>query len=123
MFTDTKAFSSFAVDDIKRAKEFYEGILGLKVTEKNGLLTLHIAGGTEILVYPKENHTPAGFTVLNFPVADVDAAVDELTRRGILFERYPEFAQDDRGIVREEGMNVAWFTDPSGNVFSVLQEG
>ncbi|MFD8984898.1 VOC family protein [Streptomyces sp. NPDC059564] len=121
MFTDTKAFSGFAVDDIQRAKEFYGDTLGLRVTEENGLLTLHIAGGTEVLLYPKENHAPAGFTLLNFPVADIDAAVDELTRRGIRMERYPGFDQDEKGVVREEGPLIAWFTDPAGNILSVLQ--
>lgn len=121
MFTDTKAFSGFAVDDIERAKEFYGGTLGLRVTEDHGLLTLHIAGGAEIIIYPKENHTPAGFTLLNFPVDDIDAAVEELTRRGVRFERYPEFDQDDKGVFRKEGPLIAWFTDPAGNVLSVLQ--
>lgn len=122
MFTDTKAFSGFAVDDIQRAKEFYGDTLGLRVTEENGLLTLHIAGGTEVLVYMKEDHAPAGFTLLNFPVADIDAAVDGLTRRGIRMERYPGFDQDDKGVVRgEEGPLIAWFTDPAGNILSVLQ--
>ncbi|MEU8465738.1 VOC family protein [Streptomyces sp. NPDC029003] len=122
MFTDTKAFSGFAVDDIQRAKEFYGETLGLRVSEENGLLTLHIAGGNEVLLYPKEDHTPAVFTVLNFPVDDIDAAVGELTRRGIRLERYPGFAHDDKGVVRDEGgPQIAWFTDPAGNILSVLQ--
>ncbi|MCX5380500.1 VOC family protein [Streptomyces sp. NBC_00091] len=121
MFSDTKAFSGFAVDDLERAREFYGRTLGLRVTEEHGMLTLHIAGGTEILVYPKENHTPAGFTLLNFPVEDIDTAVEELTRRGVRFERYPEFEQDDKGVFRHEGPPIAWFTDPAGNVLSVLQ--
>lgn len=121
MFSDTRAFSGFAVDDIQRAKEFYGETLGLRVTEENGLLTLHIAGGAEILVYPKENHVPAGFTLLNFPVEDIDAAVDGLTGRGIRFERYPGFEQDGKGVVREGGPLIAWFTDPAGNILSVLQ--
>ncbi|GAA3282062.1 glyoxalase [Streptomyces lavendulae subsp. lavendulae] len=121
MFSDTRAFSGFAVDDIQRAKEFYGETLGLRVTEENGLLTLHIAGGAEILVYPKEDHVPAGFTLLNFPVEDIDAAVDGLTGRGIRFERYPGFEQDEKGVVREGGPLIAWFTDPAGNVLSVLQ--
>ncbi|ATZ22598.1 VOC family protein [Streptomyces lavendulae] len=121
MFSDTRAFSGFAVDDIQRAKEFYGETLGLRVTEENGLLTLHIAGGAEILVYPKEDHVPAGFTLLNFPVEDIDAAVDGLTGRGIRFERYPGFEQDEKGVVREGGPLIAWFTDPAGNILSVLQ--
>ncbi|MEU2827572.1 VOC family protein [Streptomyces lavendulae] len=121
MFRDTRAFSGFAVDDIQRAKEFYGETLGLRVTEENGLLTLHIAGGAEILVYPKEDHVPAGFTLLNFPVEDINAAVDGLTGRGIRFERYPGFEQDEKGVVREGGPLIAWFTDPAGNVLSVLQ--
>ncbi|MFB0630967.1 VOC family protein [Streptomyces sp. AB3(2024)] len=121
MFSDTRAFSGFAVDDIQRAKEFYGETLGLRVTEEHGLLTLHIAGGAEILVYPKDDHAPAGFTVLNFPVEDIDAAVDELTGRGIRFERYPGFEQDEKGVVRQGGPLIAWFTDPAGNVLSVLQ--
>ncbi|MFD8019430.1 VOC family protein [Streptomyces lavendulae] len=121
MFSDTRAFSGFAVDDIQRAKEFYGETLGLRVTEENGLLTLHIAGGAEILVYPKEDHVPAGFTLLNFPVEDIDAAVDGLAGRGVRFERYPGFEQDEKGVVREGGPLIAWFTDPAGNVLSVLQ--
>ncbi|MEU3727005.1 VOC family protein [Streptomyces sp. NPDC031705] len=124
MFTNTKAFSGFAVNDLQRAREFYSETLGLRVTEEqNGMLTLHIAGGTEILVYPKEDHAPAGFTVLNFPVDDIDAAVEELAGRGVRFERYSGFEHDDKGIVRAEGgPKIAWFTDPAGNVFSVLQD-
>ncbi|MET8752261.1 VOC family protein [Streptomyces sp. NPDC004667] len=121
MFSDTRAFSGFAVDDIQRAKEFYGETLGLRVTEEHGLLTLHIAGGTEILVYPKDDHAPAGFTVLNFPVEDIDAAVDRLAGRGIRFERYPGFEQDEKGVVRQGGPLIAWFTDPAGNILSVLQ--
>ncbi|MGO4462417.1 VOC family protein [Streptomyces sp. NBC_00925] len=121
MFSDTRAFSGFAVDDIQRAKEFYGETLGLRVTEEHGLLTLHIAGGAEILVYPKDDHAPAGFTLLNFPVEDIDAAVDELTGRGIRFERYPGFEQDEKGVVRQGGPLIAWFTDPAGNILSVLQ--
>jgi catechol 2,3-dioxygenase-like lactoylglutathione lyase family enzyme len=123
MFKNTKAFSGFSVNDVQKAKEFYGETLGLDVSEMNGLLRLRIAGGTEILVYPKADHTPASFTVLNFPVDDIDAAVDELGRRGIRFERYPQFKQDERGIMRENGPDIAWFKDPAGNVLSVLQEG
>jgi catechol 2,3-dioxygenase-like lactoylglutathione lyase family enzyme len=121
MFTDTKAFSGFAVDDVEKAREFYEGTLGLKVTEENGMLTLHIAGDRPILVYPRPDHTPAEYTILNFPVDDAERAVDELTARGIQLERYEGFEQDDKGILRGEGPPIAWFKDPAGNVLSVIQ--
>jgi catechol 2,3-dioxygenase-like lactoylglutathione lyase family enzyme len=122
MFRDTKAFSGFAVDDIAKAREFYEGTLGLKVTEEmEGLLTLHIAGDRPIIVYPRPGHTPAAYTILNFPVDDVDKAVDELTARGVRFERYQGFEQDEKGIARGAGPDIAWFTDPAGNVLSVLR--
>lgn len=123
MFKDTKAFSGFSVDDVQKAKEFYGQTLGLDVSEANGLLELHIAGGTHILMYPKENHTPATFTILNFPVADIEQAVDELTRRGVRFESYNEgdLVTDDKGISRGGGPKIAWFTDPAGNILSVLE--
>jgi catechol 2,3-dioxygenase-like lactoylglutathione lyase family enzyme len=121
MFTNTKAFSGFAVDDVEKAREFYEGTLGLKVTEENGLLTLHIAGDRPTLVYPRPDHTPAEYTILNFPVDDVEQAVDELGARGVQFERYEGFEQDDKGIFRGGGPLIAWFTDPAGNVLSVIQ--
>ena len=120
MFGNTKAFSGFSVDDIPKARQFYGETLGLKVTEEHGLLTLHIAGDRPTLVYPKENHEPASFTILNFPVDDVDAAVDALTERGVTFERYDGFPQDEKGIMRGEGPDIAWFKDPAGNVLSVL---
>lgn len=122
MFTDTHAFSGFAVDDVAQAKRFYGETLGLRVSEANGMLTLHLGGGAEVLVYPKPGHLPAGFTILNFPVADIDKAVDQLTERGVDFERYAGFHQDERGIARGSGPAIAWFTDPSGNILSVLQE-
>lgn len=122
MFGKTKAFSGFSVDDIPKAKQFYSETLGLEVSEENGMLTLHIAGDRDILVYPKDNHTPASFTILNFPVDDIDQAVDELTRRGVRFERYGGFEQDERGIASGAGPRIAWFTDPAGNILSVLQE-
>ncbi len=123
MFGTTKAFSSFAVDDLKKAREFYGGPLDLDVSEENGLLTLRIPGGGTVLVYPKADHTPATFTVLNFPVADIDTAVDQLTELGIRFERYPGLEADGKGIVRGGGgPSIAWFTDPAGNILSVLQE-
>lgn len=122
MFTNTRAFSSFAADDMQKAKGFYGQTLGLRLTEEYGMLTLHLEGGGEVLIYPKADHVPASFTVLNFPVDDIDKAVDELVQRGITFERYPEFTQDEKGIMRQEGPYVAWFTDPAGNTLSVLQE-
>jgi catechol 2,3-dioxygenase-like lactoylglutathione lyase family enzyme len=122
MFENTRAFSGFAVDDIERAREFYGGTLGLRTSEEHGLLTLHIAGDRPTLVYPKADHTPADYTILNFPVDDIDAAVDELSSRGVRFERYDGFEQDERGVFRGGGPFIAWFKDPAGNVLSVLQE-
>ena len=123
MFGNTKAFSGFAVDDIEKARQFYAETLGLEVTEQNGMLTLHIAGDRPTLVYPKPNHTPASFTILNFPVDDIEAAVDQLTARGVVFERYEgtPAATDERGIFRGGGPLIAWFTDPAGNVLSVVE--
>ena len=120
MFEHTKAFSGFSVDDIPRAKEFYGETLGLRVTEENGMLTLHIAGDRPTLVYPKPDHTPATFTILNFPVDDIDAVVDDLVARGIQFERYETV--DAKGIMRDVGPPIAWFKDPAGNILSVLQQ-
>jgi catechol 2,3-dioxygenase-like lactoylglutathione lyase family enzyme len=124
MLGDSKAFSGFAVGDIEKAKEFYGRTLGLKVSESNGLLTLHLADGNNVLIYPKPNHTPAGFTVLNFPVNDVDQAVDELTKRGVRFEVYdlPDIKTDKKGIMRGNGPTIAWFKDPAGNILSVLEQ-
>jgi catechol 2,3-dioxygenase-like lactoylglutathione lyase family enzyme len=122
MFEDTKAYSGFSVDDIPKAKQFYGDTLGLRVTEANGMLQLHIAGGRVTLVYPKPDHTPATYTILNFPVDDVDKAVDELSARGVTFERYEGAEQDDKGVMRGMGPPIAWFKDPAGNVLSVLQE-
>jgi catechol 2,3-dioxygenase-like lactoylglutathione lyase family enzyme len=121
MFTETKAFSGFAVDDVAKARQFYGDTLGIRTSEENGLLTLHLAGDRPTLVYPKPDHTPADYTILNFPVADIDAAVDELTERGVRFERYEGFGQDERGIMRDQGPPIAWFRDPAGNVLAVLQ--
>ncbi len=121
MFEDTKAFSGFSVDDLAAAKAFYGETLGLRVSEADGLLTLHLAGDRDTLVYPKPNHAPATYTILNFPVEDVDAAVDELTARGVTFLRYDGFGQDAKGIARQGGRSIAWFTDPAGNILSVLQ--
>jgi catechol 2,3-dioxygenase-like lactoylglutathione lyase family enzyme len=122
MFENTKAFSGFAVDDLEKAREFYGTTLGLKTTEEHGLLTLHIAGDRPTLVYPKPDHEPAAYTVLNFPVDDIDEAVDELARRGVRFERYDGFDQDERGVFHGGGPFIAWFRDPAGNVLAVLQE-
>ena len=123
MLRDSKAFSGFSANDIPKAKEFYGQTLGLKVSESNGLLMLHFAGGNNVLIYPKPNHTPAAFTVLNFPVEDVDQAVDELTKRGVRFEVYdlPNIKTDKKGIMRGHGPTIAWFKDPAGNILSVLE--
>ncbi len=124
MLQNSKAFSGFAVDDLQKAKEFYGRILGLNVSESHGLLHLHLAGGCTVLVYPKANHSPATFTILNFPVNDVDVAVDELTKRGVRFEIYDEggLKTDNRGVFRGRGPVIAWFKDPAGNILSVLEE-
>lgn len=122
MFGDTKAYSGFAVGDLQQARDFYSGTLGIESSEEYGLLTLHLAGERPTLIYPRPDHTPADYTILNFPVDDIDAAVDELTSRGVSIERYEGFKQDERGIMREEGPYIAWFKDPAGNVLSVLQE-
>jgi len=123
MLTDSKAFSGFAVPDIGKAKEFYGQTLGLKVSENHGLLRLHLAGGNNVLIYPKPDHTPATFTVLNFPVDDVDQAVDKLAKRGVHFEIYdkPDLKTNEKGIMRGKGPTIAWFKDPAGNILSVLQ--
>ena len=122
MFRDTKAFSGFAVDDIAKAKEFYGDTLGLEVSEENGLLTLHIAGGRPTLIYTRPGHTPAEYTILNFPVDDIEEAVDALAERGVEFERYEgtETETDEKGVFRGGGPLIAWFTDPSGNVLSII---
>ena len=121
MFTNTKAFSGFAVDDVEAARAFYGDTLGLKTSEESDILTLHIADDRPTIVYPRPGHTPAEYTILNFPVDDIERAVDELTARGVEFERYDGFDQDDRGIHRGGGPLIAWFKDPAGNVLSVLQ--
>ncbi|GAA3507561.1 catechol 2,3-dioxygenase-like lactoylglutathione lyase family enzyme [Streptosporangium album] len=122
MFEHTRAFSGFSVDDIPAARRFYGDTLGLRVSEKNGMLTLHIAGDRDTLVYPKRDHAPATFTILNFPVADIDSAVDELAARGVRFERYAGMEMDEKGVWRGGGPYIAWFKDPAGNVLSVLQQ-
>ena len=123
MLEDSKAFSGFAVPDVEKAKEFYSKTLGLKVSEDHGMLRLHLGGGNEVLVYPKPNHVPATFTILNFPVDDVDQAVDKLSKRGVHFETYdkPDLKTDEKGIMRGNGPTIAWFKDPAGNILSVLQ--
>jgi catechol 2,3-dioxygenase-like lactoylglutathione lyase family enzyme len=124
MFANTKAFSGFAVDDVEKAREFYEGALGIEVSEENGLVNLKLAGGRDTLIYPKPDFTPATYTILNFPVPDIDEAVDELTKRGVRFERYEGFDQDEKGVWRGEGgPPIAWFTDPAGNILAVLEDG
>lgn len=125
MFAKVKAFSGFSVDDTEAAKKFYGEVLGIEVTEDNGLLTLHLDGGARpTLVYPKEDHEPASYTILNFPVSDIDEAVDALTGKGVEFEKYEGSPQDDKGVMRgaklEMGPDIAWFKDPAGNVLSVL---
>jgi catechol 2,3-dioxygenase-like lactoylglutathione lyase family enzyme len=122
MIDTSKAFSGFSVNDVPAAREFYEKTLGMTVAEQHGMLQLSVAGGAQVLVYPKPNHEPASFTILNFPVPDVEAAVDELTSRGVSFVRYEGFDQDDKGIFRGGGPLIAWFTDPAGNVLSVVAE-
>jgi catechol 2,3-dioxygenase-like lactoylglutathione lyase family enzyme len=121
MLADSHAFSGFSSNDIAAAKAFYAGALGLEVEEANGMLRLHLAGGGQVLVYPKPNHEPATYTVLNFPVKDVAAAVDQLVAAGVKFERYEGMDQDERGIMRGGGPLIAWFKDPAGNVLSVLE--
>jgi catechol 2,3-dioxygenase-like lactoylglutathione lyase family enzyme len=123
MFANTKAFSGFAVDDLEKARAFYADTLGIEVSEEMGLVNLKLAGGRDTLIYPKPDFTPATYTILNFPVPDIDEAVDELTKRGVRFERYEGFDQDEKGVWRGEGgPPIAWFTDPAGNILSVLEE-
>jgi predicted enzyme related to lactoylglutathione lyase len=125
MFKNSKAFSGFSVNDIQRAKEFYGKTLGIDVRDNPmGLIELHIAGNNPIIVYPKPNHEPATFTILNFPVDDIEKAVDELTTKGIVFEQYEgQIKTDAKGISRNpDGPKIAWFKDPAGNILSVIQE-
>lgn len=123
MLKESKAFSGFSVNDTQKAKEFYGRTLGLEVSESHDLLELHLAGGNTVFIYPKPNHAPATFTILNFPVKNVDQAVDELTKRGVRFEIYnePDLKTDERGIFRG-GPVIAWFKDPAGNILSVLEQ-
>ena len=125
MFANTKAYSGFAVDDLEKAREFYGETLGLNtsvISEEGGVISLDLAGGRGTLVYQKPDFVPATYTILNFPVDDIDEAVDELAARGVRFERYDGFEQDEKGISRDQGPYIAWFKDPAGNVLSVLQE-
>jgi catechol 2,3-dioxygenase-like lactoylglutathione lyase family enzyme len=125
MLADSKAFSGFAVDDLDAARRFYGETLGLSVElldEENGLATLHLAGDRPTLIYRSPDFTPASYTILNFPVDDIDRAVDELLARGVSFERYEEMPQDEKGVMREGAPLIAWFKDPAGNTLSVLQE-
>ena len=122
---DAKAFSGFSVKDITQARAFYQQKLGLNVSEENGMLFLHITDRSDVLLYPKDNHQPATYTVLNFPVADVEKTVDELSKNGVQFEHYddPSYPTDAKGISRGNGgPTIAWFKDPSGNILSVLEE-
>ena len=125
MLADSKAFSGFAVDDVDRARRFYEETLGLRVTpvpDMGPLMRLHLGSGADVLIYGKDGHQPATFTVLNFPVSDLEATVDALTERGVTFERYKQFNPDEKGIHRDAGPPIAWFTDPAGNILSLIQD-
>jgi catechol 2,3-dioxygenase-like lactoylglutathione lyase family enzyme len=123
MLAQSKAFSGFAVDDLEQAREFYADTLGLDVEtiDDPGLLNIRLAGGRDILVYPKGDFEPATYTILNFPVDDVEAVVDGLAARGVAFERYEGMEQDEKGIARGPGPEIAWFKDPAGNILAVLE--
>lgn len=126
MFADSPAIAGFSTNDLQKSRDFYAATLGLQVSEDHGILTLHFAGGGQMLIYPKENHQPATYTALNFPVKDIDATVDRLIAAGVKLERYEGFDQDERGISRppkpEYGPPIAWFKDPAGNILSVIQQ-
>jgi catechol 2,3-dioxygenase-like lactoylglutathione lyase family enzyme len=122
MLRDRPAFSGFSADDIGKEKAFYADTLGLNVTEEMGALSLALTGGQRVFIYPKENHEPATYTVLNFEVDDIDAAVDQLTAAGVQFERYEGMPQDERGVMRDWGPPIAWFKDPAGNILAVIQQ-
>jgi len=127
MLADSKAFSGFAVNDLDEARQFYGETLGLStevLDEEHGLITLHLSGDRDTLVYLSPEMTPPSYTILNFPVDDIDRAVDDLASRGVAFEQYgnPEMPQDEKGVMREGGPLIAWFKDPAGNTLSVLQE-
>lgn len=124
MFDTSKAFSGFAVNDIPKATEFYAGTLGMKVKQgEMGTLSIEISGGSEIIVYPKSNHVPAEFTILNFPVSNIDEAVEELNAKGVEFLQYnnESIKTDNKGVMRGNGPNIAWFKDPAGNILSILE--
>lgn len=123
IFKDAKCFSSFSVNNLDSAEEFYGQTLGLKVSKSEEGLELSLAGGNSVFLYPKPNHTPASFTVLNFPVKDIEEAIDELTTLGVRLEKYdlPDLKTDSRGIMRGPGMQIAWFKDPAGNILSVIE--
>jgi catechol 2,3-dioxygenase-like lactoylglutathione lyase family enzyme len=124
MLADAKAFNGLGVDDFDKAKEFYGEALGLRLTvldEENHLMTLHLAGDRDTLLYESPSFSPAGYTILNFEVDDIDAAVDELRSRGVTFEQYDGMQQDEKGVMRDGGPLIAWFKDPAGNVLAVLQ--
>ena len=122
MFRESHGFAGFSTNDIAKAREFYGRTLGVEVTEDNGMLNLHLAGGGIVLIYPKPNHEPASFTVLNFPVPNIEQAVDSLVKAGVRPERYDGAGQDERGISRQpDGPAIAWFKDPAGNIVSVIQ--
>ena len=121
MFKDTKAFSGFSAPDIEAERAFYGDTLGIETTEDNGMLILHLAGGRDTLIYPKPNHEPATYTILNFGVDDIEATVDELLERGVDMEVYDGFEQDERWIARNAGPPIAWFRDPAGNILAVIE--
>jgi catechol 2,3-dioxygenase-like lactoylglutathione lyase family enzyme len=121
MLSHTGAFSGFSTNDLAAARAFYADTLGLAVEEGEGMLNLQLGGGQRVVIYPKDDHQPATYTVLNFDVPDIDAAVDELVAAGIELQRYEGTPQDDRGVMREWGPPIAWFTDPAGNILSVIQ--
>jgi len=128
MFENSDAFSGMSSDDIEASRRFYEGVLGLEVRDEGmgGLISVQLPKGGAVLIYPKDDHEPATFTILNFPVADIDAVVDELVSKGVSLERYEGMGQDDKGIVRGKaagrGPDIAWFKDPAGNILSVLSD-
>ena len=121
MFKDSPGFSGFSTDDIAKAKAFYADTLGVDLSEQDGVLALHLGGGHQVIIYPKPNHEPATFTVLNFPVPDIEQSVDHLTKAGVQMERYEGLAQDERGIMHDDGRPIAWFKDPAGNILSVIE--
>ena len=121
MFKDSPGFSGFSTDDLAKAKAFYADTLGVDLSEQDGVLALHLGGGHQVIIYPKPNHEPATFTVLNFPVPDIEQSVDHLTKAGVQMERYEGLAQDERGIMHDDGRPIAWFKDPAGNILSVIE--